>query len=157
MSAPDAAQLLREYIRMGKLMQVATVQESQPWVANVWYAFDDRLNLYFISQKTRRHSEEIHQNERVAGSIMAVPLEGLGQKGRGVTFEGAAKELTGVEQRAGFEQYAARWSNVSDYTTLTAIENGESATRIYCITPKLYVLFDEVNFPDISRQEVRSW
>ena len=91
---PDERPLLRNYVSDGKLMQLATISASgAPWLTHCWYAADSELNLIFMSKADRRHSTDIRGNERVAGGIIAITLDGLGQKVRGVSFEGTAEQV----------------------------------------------------------------
>lgn len=80
----DKRSLLEEYVRNSTLMQLATLRpDGAPAVCNVWY--DPHFTpdiLRFISRHDRRHSDDVRHDKRVAGSIVAVPLEGLGQVAR---------------------------------------------------------------------------
>ncbi len=49
-SSAKILSLAKEFIQKGKLMQVATTNNNQPWVISCWYTFDDNLNFYFISK-----------------------------------------------------------------------------------------------------------
>lgn len=51
-------------------MQLATSLDNQPWVCNVWFAADTKLNIYWFSSITRRHSDEVTKNQKVAGAIV---------------------------------------------------------------------------------------
>jgi len=133
------------------MMQVATSRENQPWACTVYFATDEDLNLYWISLPTRRHSEEIRRNEKVAGTVVLPHTPG--DEVRGIQFEGIAKELQGTEAREGLQYYAQRYG--MDESAIEKILTGENPHVCYRITPKSFVLFDEVNFPDDSRQEYR--
>lgn len=142
--------LIEDYLKEAKMLQVATSKNKQPWVCTVYFAFDENLNLYWISLPSRRHSEEIRNNEKVAG-VIVLP-HALGDKGRGIQFQGVAKELTKKDEAAaGMKYYAERYGMKPG--RVKAILDGSDGHMCYKITPKLYVLFDEVNFPDNPRQE----
>ncbi|MEK7447671.1 MAG: pyridoxamine 5'-phosphate oxidase family protein [Patescibacteria group bacterium] len=145
--------LIREYLDKGALMQVATCRDNQPWTCNVWYSYDDDFNFYFISGNYRRHSEEIRDNEKVAVAIVQPIFTKLGQLGRGITFEGTAKELNILSSGKAFDNYLKKWPKATMYISKKDIRNNLTKTRFYKITPKMIVLFDEVNYPDQSRRE----
>jgi uncharacterized protein YhbP (UPF0306 family) len=147
--------LIEEYLNAAKLMQVATCINDQPWLAHVWFAPDDKLNLYFISRRDRRHSEEIRTQHKVAGGIVQPPFEGLGQKVRGLTFQGTAEQVGLVHLREAYGVYKRKWPQVTEHAGIDGIISNAIATRFYKIAPSLYVLFDEVNFPEQPRQEYR--
>ncbi len=75
----DVRELLEAYVHMGKVMQLATLDEhGDPYVNNLWFAdafSPDRL--YFISRPTRVHCENVRQRGRVAGAVLAIELRGI--------------------------------------------------------------------------------
>jgi uncharacterized protein YhbP (UPF0306 family) len=148
--------LIKEYAAGGLLMQVTTCNSGQPWIAHVWYAFDEHMHFYFISNRARRHSKEIRVSSKVACGIVHPHLEGLGQKVRGLTFEGLAQEIggAGTDLDEAYWCYSAKWPNTSSYIRKDDIIRDLTPVRFYRIQPTLFVLFDEVNFPDNPRQEL---
>ncbi len=99
----DIEKLVREYIAKTVHMSLATSRDNKPWVSEVHFAFDDKLNLYFRSLTMRRHSQEIAANPHVAGNI--VKQHTLDETGIGLYFEGTARMLETVDER----KYASRW------------------------------------------------
>lgn len=148
----DIKELIQEYLKQAKLMQLATVKENNPWVCSVWFGFDDDLNIYFFSATNRRHSLEIEKDERVAGAIV-LPQAPEDQP-RGLQFEGKAKRLTGEAAIAHARlTYEGR---IFDTETIDKfLAHKERPHSFYRITPSKFVLFDAVNFPDNSRQEYK--
>lgn len=149
---PDERELLEDYVRDGKLMQLATQDDDGPYLCNVWYLpqfHPDRL--YFISNVARNHSEHIRSRPDVAGTIMHEELEQLGQKVCGVTFRGTARELPteGIDEL--IERFLGRWPNAKDAIDPDKLASGETPMRIYEIAIKNWVLFDEVNFEQPRR------
>lgn len=107
MKADNLEQTIRDYINGVLHMSLGTSVNNRPWVSEVHFVFDDDLNLYFRSLESRRHSQEIKLNPNVAGNI--VEPHGLGQKPRGVYFEGIAELLKGVdESHPAYVEYCKR-------------------------------------------------
>jgi uncharacterized protein YhbP (UPF0306 family) len=157
-SAASETALLREYLSDGKLMQVATVgRGGEPWLASVWYAADDQLRLVFASNLARVHSEDIRANPMVSGAVVAMSLEGLGQRVRGVTFSGRANQCSGPDVEEAFHTYATRWPRAAELFPVQSLIEETTPMRLYRIEPSRYVLFDEVNFPDQPRREISTW
>jgi hypothetical protein len=77
---PNERALLEHYVQAGKLMQLASLNsDGSPAVCNVWYDAHFAPDvLRFISRYNRQRSQNIRIDGRVAGSIIAIPLEGLG-------------------------------------------------------------------------------
>ncbi len=152
----DLRELLRDYVRAGKAMQLATIDEhGHPYVNNLWFASSfapDRL--YFISRPTRLHSDNIRRRPRVAGAVLAIALDGLGQPVRGVTFTGTAAELatTGVDGPVGV--YLSRWPAAGAAIDPQRLAAGQTHHRIYEIVVDGWVLYDEENFRADPRQPV---
>jgi uncharacterized protein YhbP (UPF0306 family) len=155
---PHERALLRSYVSDGKLMQLATISASgAPWLAHCWYATDSDLNLIFMSKADRRHSTNIRDDERVAGGIIAMTLDGLGQKVRGVSFEGTAEQVDEGRLSPAYETYSARWPQVGAMVSVDEISRQATDNRLWRVVPSMYVLFDEVNFPDSPRRELLRW
>jgi uncharacterized protein YhbP (UPF0306 family) len=150
-----ARQILEEYVTSGTLMQVASLSDDgHPSMCNVWYHVAFRPDrLYFISRHDRVHSGNIKNDERVAGSIVAIPLTGLGQTVRGVTFIGNAYELN-AEARSELDSFLKRWPNAQKAISSDRVARDETFSRLYEIRVSAWVLFDEENFPEAPRQSV---
>jgi Pyridoxamine 5'-phosphate oxidase len=152
---PERDILLNE-VSAGKLMQVATLgADGSPALCHIWYRptfAPDRL--YFVSRLDRQHSVNIRADGRVAGGIVATVPGGLGDKVRGVTFQGTAVEIPA----RGFEDlvkaFLDRWPNASAIISVDRLERGETQARLYEITVTNWVLFDERDFPDQPRRSL---
>ena len=60
--------LLHEYLQSQNLVAIAT-KNDKLWVSVVYYVIDDKLNLYFLSEPTTEHCQNIQKNEEVACAI----------------------------------------------------------------------------------------
>ena len=150
----DRNKLLKGYLKEAKLMQVATVSNGKPWVCSVWYAHDGDLNLYFISRKSRRHSIEIKKNPNIAGAIVKPHTIGSGQKVCGLQFEGTARACNWNELKTARELYLKKYSK-ANVPPLPALRLASVIATFYKIKPRSFVLFDEINFPNDPRQEIK--
>jgi uncharacterized protein YhbP (UPF0306 family) len=143
-----ASELIPKYLAESKVMQIATHAGEQPWICTVYYVEDKDLNLYWLSLPTRRHSQEIKKDHKVA---VAVPVK-LDQPVIGIQAEGRA-EL--VEDKAAIakvmKKYVAKYGAGKDF--LDNFVAGKNQHALYKFTPKQFVLFDEVNFAGDPRQQ----
>lgn len=145
-------QLIEDYLGQATLMQIATVRDNRPWACSVYFATDTNMNLYWLSKPDRRHSQELSANQNVAGTIVLPHTPG--DKVRGIQFEGAAEELKETtELTRAMMIYAKRFGMPAE--RMNAIISHTDGHACYRVTPSLYVLFDEINFPDVSRQEYK--
>lgn len=152
----DKTDLYRSYLDDVKLMQLATARDNKPWLCNVWYVIDDDGVIYWMSRDTRRHSEEIHDNENVACTFHLSFDEGLGQKGQAVIMSGIAKKLDGNACKKPYELYASRFPKLLEFQSLDAFLNNEGHHYFYKMTPEEIIWWDEVNFGNDPRQKIEA-
>ena len=154
----DLRELLMEYVSAGKAMQLATLDDDgTPYMSHLWFAgrFDpDRL--YFISRPARNHCRYIRERSRVAGAVLAIELDNLGQAVRGVTFRGTATELPTAGIEAAIETYVTRWPTAADAIDPARLAAGEAHHRVYEIAVDQWLLYDEENFRTDPRQPVEA-
>jgi uncharacterized protein YhbP (UPF0306 family) len=142
-----------ELLKAGKVMQIATSVNGAPHIFNVWFGYDSMLNLYFISRKDLPHSREIRKNPKVAGSIINPRYSVPGKPVLGMTFKGRAKELDSDESKEAYELYRKRY--FKSRLSLDTFLKKTSMRKMYRITPKEYMLFDEIDFPEQPRHGIR--
>lgn len=143
--------LIENYLKEALLMQLATSLNNQPWVCNVWFTSDEGLNIYWFSSTTRRHSKEVLKNPKIAGAI-ALP-QSPKDPPRGLQFQGIAKLLTKqTDIEKATTLFEERIFSKKQIRELMVHKN--KPHRFYKIKPNQFVLFDSVNFPDNSRQEL---
>jgi uncharacterized protein YhbP (UPF0306 family) len=155
----ETRDLLEEYLLTGKAMQLATLRgDGAPVVCNLWYASAFRPDrLYFISRPAREHCANIRTDPRVAGAILAIELDEVGQAVRGVSFTGAARELptTGIDEQ--IQVYAGRWPTAATAIEPARLAAGETHHRVYQIEVTEWVLYDEEHFRGQPRQPVAAY
>lgn len=134
----DIEKTIRTYIPQVIHLSLATNADTRPWICQVHFAFDDKLNIYFCSSINSRHCQEIEQNPHVAGSIAAQHF--LDQKTRCVSFEGTAERLEAIdESHPGYVAYATR---LGKGPQLVQVAKREGSARFYKITVSDFYLVD---------------
>jgi nitroimidazol reductase NimA-like FMN-containing flavoprotein (pyridoxamine 5'-phosphate oxidase superfamily) len=129
---------IRQYIAELPHLSLATTVHDRPWVCEVHFAYDDELNIYFRSLPARRHSQEIAQNQFVAGNI--VMQHAFGEKPRGVYFEGRAEVLEDLDET--HPGYIALTSRLGVGPEIIAEAKKADGPKLYKITVSDYYLFD---------------
>lgn len=78
-----------------------------PWVSPLFFAFDDRLNIYWSSAIASQHSQNLYYNQgRAAISIFNTDFpEGSPE---GLYFLGVASEIEGTDTELGLKLLKAR-------------------------------------------------
>lgn len=88
----DIKELITKILQDGYLMSLATVNDDAPWVSDVIYVYDDKLNLYWLSEVNARHSKSITNNSKVSATIT---VSGRGEPNVGIQLEGNAEKIEG--------------------------------------------------------------
>lgn len=134
----DIESAIRAYLPQTIHMSLATSVDNKPWVREVHFSYDAELNLYFRSLASRRHSREIAQNPHVAGNI--VVQHQLGERPRGVYFEGIAELLQDVDaEHPAYISYRDRFATTEAILEEAKLEEGH---KFYQIRVGKYYLFD---------------
>lgn len=142
------AEHIKNHLSNKQMMQVATVQGDQPWICTVYFVTDDQQNLYWLSAPERRHSKEIVDNQKIA---VAVPVK-FDWPVVGIQAEGVATIVQDADEvKRVMETYVTKYNKGQDF--YDNFVKGTNQHQLYKFTPKLYVLFDEVNFAGDPRQQ----
>jgi len=141
-----------DFLKIQKLMAVATYGDF-PWIASVYYTFDNDLNLYFLSSPSTLHCKFIQQNSQVAVSIadsaqsIAKPKKGLQVWGIAEQISDAAKIMHALKMWKDFLGVIDQ--ELTYKNMVTKVVSG----RMYRITPKRIKLFDQELFKDVEDGE----
>lgn len=134
------------YLDEGRTMQLATSVNNQPWICTVYYVTDEELNFYWLSFPSRRHSQDISENNKVAAAIQIktdLPVIGI-------QFEGEAsivKDSNLIEKVMSL--YIKKYD--SGHKFHERFLSANNMHEMYMIKPKDIYLFDEVNNPEQGR------
>ena len=139
MTESNVEKIIREYLSCVIHLSLATSIDNKPWICEVHFVFDADLNLYFRSKTDQRHSHEIAHNNRVAGNI--VEQHAVGQRVRGVYFEGIAELLENVdENHPAYTLYCERFQTD---TAILEEAKEKDGHQFYRISVETFYLFDE--------------
>ena len=117
-------------------MTVATASlDGNPWISPVFFAYDDIYNLYWVSDRSSRHSDLIRENSKVA--IVIFDSSAPEGEGDGVYFEAQVEELNDTQE---VEKAMSLLSNrvIQEEFRIKKIDEvtNEGAWRIYKATPQ---------------------
>ncbi|NCN44997.1 MAG: hypothetical protein COU63_00255 [Candidatus Pacebacteria bacterium CG10_big_fil_rev_8_21_14_0_10_36_11] len=142
MSDKKAFDLARKYITERVQMVIAT-QGEHPWIATVYYSFDDDLNLYFLSNPETIHCKHITANPQVAVAIADSPQNPASKK-MGIQIFGLAEQITSKNKIVHALKLWRNTLNVkSDAYTYEGMMKKLIKGRMYKITPKKMKFFNE--------------
>jgi len=85
LSLEELKQHILDYLSQNKRMSLATSKNNTPWASTVMYAYDDDLNIYFLSEVGTRKVQNLQINPKIAATINEV-TGGIGKvRGGGST------------------------------------------------------------------------
>ena len=92
----DWKKYLKECLDSTEYCCIATVDKKGVWANPVYFAYDEKFNLYFISQLHTRHMQNLKNDPRVSVAIYKTE-----QKGDviGTYIEGKGKILEDLEEK----------------------------------------------------------
>ena len=130
-------------------MQLATVAEGQPWLCNVYFVADEDNNIYWTSARSkRRHSSEISANPLAAATIVHDS-----EKKQAVQITGQAYEVSLDDAKRVDKLYSDKYGDKD--RLVEVLQNLPEGRAYWVLKPETIELWDEVNFPDSPKQEVK--
>ncbi len=133
----EAAALLaeaREYLEAHHVLTLATVDDGGAWATPLFYASDERLDLYFLSDPATRHCAGIHRYPRVSAAVHDASRGW--REIRGLQLRGEAGPVADAALGAGLDRYAAKFPFALGLCRL------EGPHRLYRIHPTWLRLID---------------
>ena len=146
----EIEEVVRQHLQTGRMMQLATSVNNQPWCCTVFFVPDDEFNLYWISKSETRHSKELIINTKAA---VAIPIKfAVEGKRVGLQIEGEAKVVEEIEEiKRGARLFSDRYQTGEIwYTDFVA---GKNEHKLYKFRSKIFGVFDQENFPKSGRME----
>lgn len=141
-----------DFLSTQKLMSVATFGDF-PWIASVYYTYNKKLELFFLSDPATLHCTQIAQNPLVAVAI-ADSSQSPRIKKKGLQVSGVAEQISYAAKVRHALNIWKKSQKITDpelsYENMTAqVVTG----RMYKITPKRIKLFDQALFDADDGQE----
>lgn len=130
-----------------KQMVIATYGEH-PWIATVYFSFDQDLNLYFLSDPDTIHCQHIMNNPNVAVAIAKSPQNPSSKK-KGLQIFGIAEQLVEVSQiKHALDLWRSTLGVTSDKYTYEGMIKNEISGRMFKVVPKKIKFFNEEIWDD---------
>jgi uncharacterized protein YhbP (UPF0306 family) len=131
---------IEDILAQTKLLSMATVRDSEPWINTASFAYDDDLKLYIITYPKATHSQNILINNKVAVTIFNSQQEG--KLKQGLQLVGTCKQLIGNDAHHGTELWGKRIIGEAGFDKfMTDFQNW--TVKLYEITIDWVKIFDE--------------
>lgn len=135
MTRSEIVETLRAFCASASTLGLATVdEEGRPHAANVNFAADDALRLYFISDPESAHARQIARQPLVAGTAY-LPFVSAAEI-RGVQLHGRCEVLATSDFDSAWRLFVERFPYAAD------MEQRARTERFYRITPCWFRIID---------------
>ena len=127
-------------------LTLATTHDGRPWAASLFFASDDKLNLYFVSDYRTRHAQDIAECDDVVATVNADCGSWADVKGLQIT--GDVNKVTGLKRVSALRVYLAKFSDVRALFEAPRNPDEETiaerlkAANFYRLTPRWIRLID---------------
>jgi len=142
---PDWGSYIGQVLITTPFMALATNGGDGLWNNPVHYAYDNSLNIYFMSQPSSRHMKHISSNPNVALAIYTTQQPALGNV-RGVQIRGIASVLADKEIETAHRIYYGRSEFASVKATPENYMGPDAPWRYVRVTPTEIAYFDSERF-----------
>ncbi|MFE7134004.1 pyridoxamine 5'-phosphate oxidase family protein [Streptomyces sp. NPDC057638] len=139
---------LEELLADITLFSVATTGPDGAHINTAFFAYDGELDLFFISERSTRHSRNAVDDPRAAATVARKPPE-YGEHLHGVQLAGVVHEARETETgaRAGLDCYQGRFPAFApDEESLRRLHDGEGPLALYRFRVESLTLLDEPRF-----------
>ena len=124
-----------EILASARTMTLATAAGRVPHAAPLFFAHDDALNLYFLSDPATRHARDASAVGRVAAAIYADEADW--RRLRGLQLSGSVRALgTGSGRERGWQTYVGRFPLVVE------LPDAVARSQLYALSPQWLRLID---------------
>ena len=128
MSELSIADAVRPCLQTVSTMSLATVgEDGRPHSANLYFAPDQHLNLYFVSDPGSMHSRHVAARPDVSGTVY--PAVKMWQQIRGVQFHGVCELVDESEWDAVWGVYLEKFPHIAE------VEGMVRSQRFYVVRP----------------------
>ncbi|MFB6116279.1 MAG: pyridoxamine 5'-phosphate oxidase family protein [Candidatus Nanosalina sp.] len=144
-SVKEAEESIRDIADENKLLALVTVSEGQEaFNATAFYAFDDDLNFYILTEPNTDHCKNLRENSSISLSIYDSHQD-WGDEKKGLQVFGKAEQVPEEEIPEVLELYLERFPELGEWVS----EPGEMDSidsQFYVIRPEKIKIFDEPRF-----------
>lgn len=139
---------IQEIIGSNILLSMATVNGSNSWINNCYFCYDDRLNIYILTDPKSQHIKNLKNNNSVALTISDSRQDWNGDQ-KGIQAFGACEPVKALELLDVIKNYTQRFPVFSEYIKRpTDFAKGIISTRFYKIAINNIKLYDTERFGD---------
>ncbi|MGC2780975.1 MAG: pyridoxamine 5'-phosphate oxidase family protein [Bradyrhizobium sp.] len=133
--------MVKPYLDDVELMVIASSLNGQPWCTTVYFAYDEDLNIYFMSRMARRHSMELAENAKASVALASQKYH-WGDSSKGLQAEGRCEALADAKIAHALDVYVRRFPRVASVFDLEEIKRGHASETVWQFTPQMIKVYD---------------
>ncbi len=120
---------LAEFLSIATMVLATADEDGRPYAAPLYFAADEKLNLYFFSSARSQHSQHLARRPLAAAAFY--PESAAWQEIRGVQMRGEAVVVApGPAWEAAWNVYRSKFSFVE------AMQDEITRNQLYAFTPR---------------------
>jgi len=137
---------IRQMLEAHNTVTLATSRDGNPWAASLFFASDQKLNLYFVSDYRTHHAVDIENCPEVSATVNADCS--LWTEVKGLQMTGSVSALTGAARLNALPVYLAKFADVRALFEAPKSEDEETiaqrlkAANLYRLQPRWIRLID---------------
>mgnify|MGYP001558859971 FL=1 len=134
-------------------MIIASCDEKDVWVANVYFGVDEKATIYFVSSKDTKHSQMILKNPKVAFSIAWFDTSNHKNR-KAVQGLGVCRPAESEEEIInGVKLHNQNFPEFKEKITVEWIHNNAWGSKIWVLKPSYMKYWDDEIYGDDESEE----
>jgi len=144
---------LLKFLKSQRLLVIASSENNDTWICNVFYGVDENCKLYFISDEETKHSEQIMKNSNVAFSVAWFNEKDHTDK-KAVQGKGDCRIATSDQEiKKGVELHNKYFPGFADTITVDWVKSKDHKSHVWVITPNYIKYWDDELYGDEETEE----
>ncbi|MFT4244364.1 MAG: pyridoxamine 5'-phosphate oxidase family protein [Candidatus Woesearchaeota archaeon] len=144
---------LLKFLQSQKVLIIASIDNKDIWISNVYYGIDKELNFYFSSGKDSLHSNQILNNSNVAFSVVWYDSSNYKDR-KGIQGKGKCTLVTQEKEiEKAISMHNSNFPEFKDRVTIGNITNPEFPSKIWKIRPIFIKYWDNELFGENGTKE----
>ena len=136
--------IVLDYLKRNKLMTLSTVSGNRPWSATVFFAYDEKGQIFFYSRPDTKHGRHISKNPYV--SVVVNHDHGTPGHVKGMQIVGRAKLVPEKDLKKNYSLYRKRFPWAEEF---------KNDHRLYIIIPAEIHYVDHKRFGHFFRVQMK--
>lgn len=146
---------LFEFLQSQKVLIIASSNDEDVWISNVYYGIDENFNFYFSSGKNSYHSKQILNNSKVSFSVVWYDESDFKNR-KAVQGKGTCTLATELDTITnGVKIHNENFPEFKERVTIENISNVDFPSKIWKIEIKYIKFWNDELFGENGTKEFK--